>query len=117
MRRKRGRFDVYKVWFFAVVIGVAAAYGVIAFRFAIDAVSMLAFGETEEMAVSAAASLSFARAWAAPVMGGLVVSLILYLASRFAWLEGGRPQNVADVIEARAAYNKALIDEHIEHHK
>lgn len=102
MRRATARFDVMKVWLFAVAIGVAAAYGVIAFRFAIDAVSTVAFGETEEMVISGAASLHLARAWAAPVVGGLVVSLLLYLSERFKWLEEGRSQSVAEVIEARA---------------
>ena len=102
IRRRARNFSVLRVWFFAVVIGVAAAYGVIAFRYAIDAVSQIAFGETETMVVSGAASLSFARAWAAPVIGGLVVSGLLYLAHRFDWLSNGRSEGVADVIEARA---------------
>jgi chloride channel protein, CIC family len=102
LRRRLGRFDVLSVWFFAVVIGVAAAYGIIAFRAAIDVVSMMAFGETEAGVVSGASSLKFARAFAAPFMGGLAVSAILFVAGRLNWLEDGRAQGVADVIEARA---------------
>ncbi|WDI32078.1 chloride channel protein [Hyphococcus flavus] len=101
LRRVQG-YGVYKVWAFAVIIGAAAAYGVIGFRHVIDAVSLLAFGETEGGIVSGASSLHFFRAWMAPVIGGLVVSAMLYLADRFKWLEAGRPQGVADVIEARA---------------
>ena len=102
MNRRALRYDVLRVWLFAVIIGVAAAYGVIAFRMAIDAVSTVAFGETEEMVISGAAALGFGRAWAAPIIGGLVVALMLYLADRFHWLKDGRGQGVADVIEARA---------------
>lgn len=102
IRRRAAGLDVLKVWFFAIVIGVAAAYGVIAFRFAINQISQIAFGESETMVVSGAASLSFARAWAAPVIGGFAVSGLLYLAHRFRWLEKGRSEGVADVIEARA---------------
>ncbi len=102
LRQRMARFDVFRVWFFAIIIGITAAYGVIVFRLAIDAVSMIAFGETEEMVVSGAASLGFARSWAAPVIGGLVVSLLLFLADRYKWLPGGRGQGIADVIEARA---------------
>ncbi len=102
MRRQLARFEVFRLWFFAILIGTAAAYGVIAFRFAIDAVSTVAFGETEAMVISGAASLDFWRAWAAPVIGGIVVSAILYFAGRHNWLEAGRAQGVADVIEARA---------------
>ncbi|GJL95497.1 MAG: chloride channel protein [Hyphococcus sp.] len=96
------RFDVMRVWFFAVVIGAAAAYGVIGFRWAIDKISLIAFGATEAGVISGASSLGFSRAWLAPIIGGLVVSLILYLADRFKWLTGGRGQGIADVIEARA---------------
>ena len=102
LRKRTKRFDVFRVWFFAVLIGIAAAYGVIAFRYAIDAVSQIAFGESETMVVSGAASLSFARAWAAPVIGGLVVSGLLYAAHRFQWLANARTEGIADVIEARA---------------
>ena len=102
MRRRAAALDVLKVWFFAIVIGVAAAYGVIAFRFAINQVSEIAFGESETMVVSGAASLSFWRAWAAPVIGGFAVSGLLYLAHRYGWLAKGRSEGVADVIEARA---------------
>ncbi len=102
LRRQPIGFGVYKVWAFAVLIGAAAAYAVIGFRYSIDLVSMAAFGETEGGVVSGASSLHFLRAWAAPVIGGLVVSGLLYLADRFNWLEGGRGQAVAEVIEARA---------------
>ncbi|WP_375203727.1 chloride channel protein [Hyphococcus sp.] len=102
LRRRLRRVDVLRVWTLAVLIGVAAAYGVIAFRYAIDAVSGLAFGEDEAGVVSGAASLTPWRAWAAPVIGGFAVSGLLYLADRFKWLTNGRAQGVADVIEARA---------------
>ncbi len=94
--------DVLRVWLFAVLIGAAAAYGVIAFRLAIDLVSQTAFGETETSMISGAASVSPLRAWAAPVVGGFVVSGLLYLADRFGWLAGGRGQGIPEVIEARA---------------
>ena len=102
VRRRAERLEILKVWTFAVIIGVAAAYGVIAFRYAIDAVSLIAFGETEEMVASGAASLGFFRAWSAPIVGGIVVGAILFVAERYNWLEGGRGQGIADVIEARA---------------
>ncbi len=102
IRRHSDGLDVYKVWAFAILIGIAGAYGVMGFRYAIDVVSLIAFGETEGGVVSGASSLHFLRAWSAPVIGGLVVSGLLYLADRFKWLEGGRGQAVADVIEARA---------------
>ncbi len=96
------RMDVLRVWLFAILIGVAAAYAVIIFRAAIDAVSMIAFGATEAGVVSGAERLNFFRGWAAPVIGGLAVSAMLFFADRFKILEKGRSQGIADVIEARA---------------
>ncbi|MEM6538629.1 MAG: chloride channel protein [Pseudomonadota bacterium] len=95
-------FRAIAVWGFAVLIGAVSAYSVIGFMFAINFVSALAFGETEKMIVSAASHLSPFRAWLAPVLGGCLVSGILFGADRLGWLKGGRTQGVADVIEARA---------------
>ena len=102
MRRRVNNLSVLKVWLLAVMIGVAVAYAVILFRAAIDAVSLIAFGATEAGVVSSAERLPFFRAWAAPVIGGLVVSAMLFFADRFKWLEEGRAQGISDVIEARA---------------
>ncbi|MEM8770565.1 MAG: chloride channel protein [Pseudomonadota bacterium] len=102
LRRRLPNLGVLRVWLLAVLIGVAAAYAVIAFRALIDAVSLLAFGGAEEHAVSGAEQLPFLRAWAAPVIGGFVVSILLYLADRSGWMKGGRGQGISDVIEARA---------------
>ena len=101
-RRRTFRRDPARLWLFAVIIGAAAAYGVIGFRLAIDFVSIIAFGATEEKLASGAGALPFMRAWAAPVVGGIVVSVILYFADRYNWLPVARGQGVAEVIEARA---------------
>ncbi len=102
MRRRIKRLNVLRVWLFAIIIGAAVGYAVIGFRIAIDGVSLIAFGATEKTIASGAASLSFGRAWLAPIIGGFLVSGILYLADRFDWLKQGRGQGVSDVIEARA---------------
>ncbi len=102
LRERTGDLTTLRVWLFALIIGIAVGYAVIGFRFAIDQVSLIAFGETEETIASGAASLGFMRSWLAPVIAGLLVSLILYFADKYNWLKGGRGQGVADVIEARA---------------
>lgn len=102
LKRRAERLDVLRVWFFAVLIGVAVAYAVILFREAIDAVSTLAFGADEEGVLSGAKQLSFLRSWIAPIIGGIVVSAMLYFSDKFNWLSKGRGQGIADVIEARA---------------
>jgi len=91
-----------RVWGFAIAIGAAGAYGVIGLRSAIDAISLIAFGETEEMLATGARSMGIGRAWAAPVLGGVIVSAIMFIANKFKWLPDGRGQGIADVIEARA---------------
>ncbi len=102
MRRRAARLDVWRVWLFAILIGVAVAYAVILFRGVIDFVSTIAFGADEAGVVSGAKRLDFFRAWAAPVIGGVAVSAMLFFADRFKWLENGRAQGISDVIEARA---------------
>ncbi|MEO0400504.1 MAG: chloride channel protein [Pseudomonadota bacterium] len=101
-RRRFARVQTARVWVFAILIGAASAYATIGFRWSIDRISLIAFGETENMIASAASSLGPVRAWFAPVIGGLAVSGVLYAADRFGWLKGGRGQGVSDVIEARA---------------
>ena len=102
LRRRAGKYDVLRVWLFAILIGIAVAYAVILFRGAIDVVSTIAFGATEAGVVSGAEKLDFFRAWAAPIIGGVVVAAMLYFSDRFKWLSRGRSHGIADVIEARA---------------
>ncbi len=102
VRRRAARFDVWRVWLFAILIGIAVAYAVILFRWVIDIVSTLAFGADEAGVVSGAERLNFFRAWAAPIIGGVAVSAMLFFADRFKWLKKGRAHGISDVIEARA---------------
>ena len=102
VKRKAPDLTLVRLWLFAVLVGAATAYGVILFRAGINAVSMFSYGANEEMFASGAASVSFLRSWATPIVGGFVVSAILFLADRFGWLEQGRGQGVPEVIEARA---------------
>lgn len=103
LRARAQGLSTLQVWLFALIIGLSVGYVVIGFRLAIDWVSLIAFGATEETLATGASSLSFLRAWIAPVIGGLLVSTILYFADKSNWLKDGRSQGVADVIEARAA--------------
>lgn len=105
LRRFAGDARLVRVWGFAIAIGAAGAYGVIGLRAAIDAVSLIAFGETEEMLATGARSLGFGRAWAAPIIGGVTVSLLMVVFNKFRWLPDGRGQGIADIIEARAVFD------------
>jgi len=102
VQRRTPGISPVRLWIFAVIIAAATAYAVLLFRAGINAVSMFSYGADEEMFASGASSVPFWRSWATPVVGGLVISAILYLADRFGWLAEGRGQGVSDVIEARA---------------
>ncbi|MEL6371052.1 MAG: chloride channel protein [Pseudomonadota bacterium] len=107
-RRPVFGFGVVRLWLIALVIGAMAAYGAIFLRMVIDAVSLIAFGETEEMMASGAGAVGKVRAFLAPVIGGFAVAGLLYLSDRFKWLTGGRGQGIAQVIEARAVRDGAI---------
>ncbi len=79
----------------AMVIGVAAGYGAIAFRWLLAGVQQIAFGFSSENVYTLAAELPWWHIVLAPAIGGLFVGLFLkYL------MPGGRPEGVAQVIEA-----------------
>ncbi|GHD54420.1 chloride channel protein [Thalassobaculum fulvum] len=81
----------------ALVVGLAAAAGAVAFREAIVGLQWLFLGFYHELVASGAREAARWRVVLAPVAGGLVVGAIAR------WLmPGGRPQGVANVIEASA---------------
>jgi CIC family chloride channel protein len=92
------------VWILALAAGVLAAYAILLFRQSIGAVQWLWLSETAENIVATKARLSHPFVvFAAPVIGGLVVGLLLtFLAPR------RRAEGVADVIET-AHIRRALI--------
>ena len=79
----------------AAAIGVGAAYGAIGFRHLIDLIQLGALGFSSGRVSTLAAALPWWHLVLAPTLGGLAVGIFV----RFA-LTGGRPQGVADVIEA-----------------
>lgn len=81
----------------AAVAGVAAGYGAVGFRLAIDGVHFVFFGAGAEGVIEAARALEWWRLLLAPALGGLGVGLLIHFL-----MPGRRPQAVADVIAARA---------------
>jgi len=65
------------VWALGFVAGLLGGYAVIAFRFAIDAVSLIAFGVGEQRVISAADHLAAGRVWLAPILGGAAAGAVL----------------------------------------
>jgi len=81
----------------ALVVGLAAAAGAVAFRESIAVAQWLFLGFGHELVASGAGEVDRWRILLAPVGGGLVVGLIMLW-----FMPGGRPQGVANVIEASA---------------
>ena len=81
----------------AAVAGVAAGYGAVGFRLAIDGVHFVFFGAGSEGVVEAARALEWQRVLLAPALGGLGVGLPIHFL-----MPERRPHAVADVIAARA---------------
>lgn len=93
----------HKVWLLAVVVGLAAAIGAIAFRLAIGLFQLPWIGTVSENVATAARAAPWWAVLLAPAVGGLAVGLLL------TWLiPGRRAQAVADVIEARAFPSRKL---------
>jgi CIC family chloride channel protein len=83
------------VWLAALAAGIIAAYGTIAFRFAIAGVQFLWIGSGREAITSLLYETPWWQVMAGPVAAGLLVGLVIDF-----WLPGKRPRGVAQVIEA-----------------
>ncbi len=97
--RTRGPSQV-QFWFIALVIGIAASFAAIAFRFGIETIQAKIYG-TDHVAnlSSTIAALDWWWVVIIPIVGGLAVGIIL---DRFT--DDGRVRSVADVIEGAALY-------------
>ncbi|MDX1711915.1 MAG: chloride channel protein, partial [Rhodovibrionaceae bacterium] len=95
--RKLGNNDQMLLAALAVVLGAAAGGLSIGFRYAIDIIQFGAFGFFGEQVVSNLRDVGSWRIVLAPTLGGLLIGLLVYK-----FMPKGRPQGVADVIEASA---------------
>ncbi|HBU62913.1 MAG TPA: chloride channel protein, partial [Oceanicaulis sp.] len=74
------------LWLLALVVGVVAGYAAIGLRLAIQSVQLVAFGEFSERLASTASTLPPIMVILAPVAGGCVVALLLYVGLKTNWL-------------------------------
>ncbi len=91
------------VWLLSVIIGLVVAIAAVLFREAIGLVQLLWLGTTSESVVSAAAGIPKIVIFAAPVVGGLVVGILLQTIQ-----SKQRTFSVADVMEARVLGERGL---------
>jgi CIC family chloride channel protein len=100
LRHRLSRADVRSqliLWPIAVAIGIATGYAVILFRGGISWLQSRFYGASDEVIHSVAAALPWYLVLSVPILGGLVVGLILTIATRDA-----RARGVDAVIEAAA---------------
>jgi CIC family chloride channel protein len=90
------------LWIAALGVGLIAGYAALGLRLAIELVQLAAFSDGSEQLASAARNLSALHIIAAPLIGGVVVSGLLWLGMARGWIEETRAGGVADVMEARA---------------
>ncbi len=83
----------------AVLVGVAAGYGSVGFRLAIDGIQFTVYGSAAHSVLSAARELDWWHRLLAPAVGGLGVGVLIHFL-----MPERRPQGVADVIAVRAAH-------------
>ncbi len=98
-----GRNDQVVLSILSVVIGAAAGGAAIAFRDAIGGIQWLVYGFSSEKVASLAAELPWWQLLLVPAAGGLVIGFFIRRA-----LPGGRPQGVAQVIEASALHDARM---------
>lgn len=91
-----------KLWLLGGLVGAVAGIATLGFRQAILTVQHLAFQERSEHLASAVATLPHWWVLIAPLSGGIVVAILLFIANRSGALKDTRSHGVADVIEARA---------------
>lgn len=97
-RRLRGGDEITMAGL-AVLVGVAAGYGSVGFRLAIDGIQFTVYGSAADSVLSAARELDWWHRLLAPAVGGLGVGLLIHFL-----MPERRPQGVADVIAVRAAH-------------
>ncbi len=95
--RRVVRSDQLLLLVLAVFIGIAAAFGAIAFRYLIGMIQGYSFGTVSMVLYRHAATLPAWQIVLVPTAGGLLVGLLVHF-----FMPGRRPQGVPDVIEAVA---------------
>ena len=103
--KRRGLRDDWapalKMWLIAAFLGLLVGGAVIGFRYAIIFGEYVFFNAEHEKVATAAASLPPLYAISAPVIGGIIVSGLLWLGKASGWGDDPRSFSVSDVMKAR----------------
>ena len=104
LMRDKGPSQI-QFWFIALLIGIAAGFAALLFRWGIEALQAALYG-TEDINILHTMAASLAWYWVVliPVTGGLIVGLILHN-----FTNDGRVRSVAEVIEG-AALNEGRVE-------
>lgn len=95
--RNLSRNDQVLLFFLAVILGAAAGYGALAFRYLVYGLQFFLFGNPADLIASHVAGLAWWQVLTVPSLGGLAIGLFTYNV-----MPGKLPQGVADVMAASA---------------
>lgn len=90
------------LWLLGILVGIVAGYGAIALRLAIQGVEFVALNDFARYVAGGAVEITPLHIIAAPLAGGCVVGLLLFIGEKLKWLGETRALGIADVIESRA---------------
>ena len=90
------------LWLLGILVGIVAGYGAIVLRLAIQGVEFIALADLAPHISTAAVELDPMAIILAPLAGGCIVGLLLYVGEKAKWLTETRALGIADVMEARA---------------
>ena len=102
------RGEDMRIALLALIVGALAGYAAAGFRLLIGWIQYLFYGETAERLYSTALALPWWQVLLAPALCGLLVGLFIRHL-----MPNGRPQGVADVIEAVAAKDGRMSLRHV----
>ncbi len=89
------------MWLVAAAIGCVVGLAVIGFRLLINAGEYFFYSSDHEHLTTAATELPPLHAIAAPMIGGMIVGVLLWIGSILGWGDTPRAFSVADVMKAR----------------
>jgi CIC family chloride channel protein len=94
--RRRGP-DQVQFWFIALIVGIAAGFAALGFRYAVAAAQTYVYGTNDVMLATVARTLPWYWVLSVPIIGGLIVGQLLHH-----FTPDARVRAVADVIDGAA---------------
>ncbi len=88
-------------WFYGLLIGICVGYLALFFRLLIQSIQYLGFHVFSENLVSELINYPLYWFFLIPVIGGILISGLLYIGKKTKWLIEEQPLGISEVMEAR----------------